>query len=327
MPKFEERDILVRDAHEHQVAASEEVRDAEALVRCVSEIVNNPHADKNQLLAQLARDSRLAGNSDAGRVVDAIWEIRLMVASLGRGDLHRPVLNCTALCGTLRTFQGKLRHLVWQARNITGGRVASRVESLGELGEAFNLMAAKLESCISHLTATRQKYHRLSNLDQLTGVGNRRAFMEAALSILNSAEYLGEEISLVMIDVDHFKSVNDTYGHVVGDAMLHGLGRRLKSCLRDGDICSRYGGEEFIILLPKISRQQALKRAEQLRRSIENMRIEFRGGTYSMTASFGVHTLSLVAGGNMDEVLKQAIAETDACLYKAKQNGRNIVCG
>lgn len=157
----------------------------------------------------------------------------------------------------------------------------------------------------------------LARTDVLTGLYNRRAFYEQLIRLSDYSASHNEPLSVVMMDVDHFKAINDTYGHAAGDKVLTRVGQIFQNSIQTLDVCSRLGGEEFGVLAPKYNLQDAQVLAEKLRREIEEVRFETDGKQYSVTASFGVAS----GLGNAEEILKQA----DKAMYKAKENGRNRV--
>jgi diguanylate cyclase (GGDEF)-like protein len=159
-----------------------------------------------------------------------------------------------------------------------------------------------------------------ATIDTLTRVYVRRHFMQRLEVLIRNAHHQNEPLSLVMIDLDHFKAVNDTYGHQAGDAVLKALGRLLKRTVRHDQVVARYGGEEFAVILPGVEREVAARVAERIRASIEEH--EFKAGeglTLRKTASLGVATLS------PGESREQLIARADEAMYAAKQGGRNRV--
>lgn len=157
--------------------------------------------------------------------------------------------------------------------------------------------------------------------DALTGIYNRR-FMEEALTIEQSrAERLGSSIGLMMVDVDYFKRFNDSFGHDAGDALLRGIGRLLRRTMREGDMPCRYGGEEFVVILPGADLSHTRERAEAIRAAIERWKPQNEGQTLGqVTVSIGVAALPL-SGNSWQAALKVA----DKALYAAKHGGRNRV--
>jgi diguanylate cyclase len=175
-----------------------------------------------------------------------------------------------------------------------------------------------------YIVQSNQMYMQLetqSATDFLTGLNNVRQFDTSLNESIKIAQDLGEELSLIVIDIDHFKKVNDTYGHQAGDEVLRQLGGLLVSCARPNDLVSRNGGEEFSLLLQKCSYSQALETAERLRAIVENHRFILPSGKeIKITISLGASTY-LETTQFLDEFIKQA----DDTLYKSKRTGRNKV--
>ncbi len=168
-----------------------------------------------------------------------------------------------------------------------------------------------------------QQLQDLATLDGLTGVFNRRYFNElASREIVRAGRYNGF-LSLVMLDLDHFKRVNDTQGHAAGDAVLIHIAKLCYGAIRKTDIFGRHGGEEFVILLPETNLKSALSLAERLRKSIEQARVVYKDQSLAITASFGVISVDAPVNVGLDELLFYA----DKFVYEAKEKGRNCVCG
>lgn len=161
---------------------------------------------------------------------------------------------------------------------------------------------------------------QLANLDPLTGVNNRRAFYDLTAPIWNIALRNDRDLSVIMLDIDHFKEINDAHGHAVGDDTLTTIAGVLTGSIRVQDVIARWGGEEFIILLPETGLQEAAALAERLRRAIEAIRLKFIDAEITVTASFGV-----AQRGRGQQSLDALISTADDCLYEAKA-GRNRVC-
>ncbi len=182
-------------------------------------------------------------------------------------------------------------------------------------------------SLVHDVTARHQQQSALVQLaltDALTGLPNRRAFMHA-LERECVAVHAGDlpEAALLFLDIDHFKRVNDTYGHGVGDEVLSHLGALLRRGLRTSDIPGRIGGEEFAVLLPNINLEQAQLLAERLRKSFEDNPASTSAGPLEFRASFGVcPLLQDEASVSASDYLQRA----DMALYWAKNHGRNQVC-
>lgn len=156
--------------------------------------------------------------------------------------------------------------------------------------------------------------------DALTGLYNRRYLADAFVREQLLAKRKQQPVALIISDLDHFKAINDRHGHQGGDAALVAYARLLKESSRGSDICCRYGGEEFLQLLPGMNKFDAAEKAENLRRATMEMCVEFEGKAIPITASFGV--ASFPFDGNSPEEL---VAAADAALYRAKRTGRNKV--
>ena len=168
----------------------------------------------------------------------------------------------------------------------------------------------------------RKELERLASTDPMTKLCNRRYFSELATTVVKLAKRSGLAYSVIMIDIDKFKSINDTYGHAVGDEVIIALAKMLKYNSRESDIVSRWGGEEFIALLPQTDRDGALKIAEKLRKSVEDLQVDKENGKQvHFTISLGVATADMNNNFDMEEIINQA----DKALYIAKESGRNRV--
>jgi diguanylate cyclase (GGDEF)-like protein len=157
--------------------------------------------------------------------------------------------------------------------------------------------------------------------DALTGLANRRQFYEVLGREYERAQRFGHELGLILLDIDDFKLINDSLGHLAGDAVLHAIGQTVQRLIREIDIAARYGGEEFAILLPQTGRNGAAQLAQRLRVAIAEREIRFAGNEIEgVTASFGV-----AAGPEEGQTQLDLIASADAALYEAKRGGKNDV--
>jgi diguanylate cyclase (GGDEF)-like protein len=167
-----------------------------------------------------------------------------------------------------------------------------------------------------------QEMERLSNTDVLTGIYNRRYFDEEFEKEWKRSERNNSMLSIILFDIDHFKNVNDTFGHQAGDEYLKKTAATLNSVFkRDYDIVARYGGEEFIVLLPGINADHAIQMAEKVRKRIESMTIDHRGKKVGATISAGI----MCCVPNFNTIPDSIISCADQTLYIAKQGGRNRV--
>ena len=189
-------------------------------------------------------------------------------------------------------------------------------QQLQDQMEQINNYSAELEFHKQRLEAINKKLEALAKLDGMTGLKNHRAFQERLASEFHRASRYSTPLSLLLLDVDHFKSYNDTFGHPAGDEVLKTVAQKLLENARGVDFVARYGGEEFVVILPHTDREGALALADRFRIAIE----KYEWTTRPVTASFGVATL---VEGMIDA--NELISETDKSLYVSKARGRNRV--
>lgn len=223
-----------------------------------------------------------------------------------------------------------LMSLTRNAAVIGAGDLGVRMQTdhlapeLRRLGESFNRMAEQLQDREAKLREANQRLAGLASRDPLTGVANRRAFDERIASEWSRAHRNAESLALLAVDVDHFKSFNDTYGHLEGDRCLRQVADVLERCARrGGDFAARIGGEEFALILPKTGQHAAEAMAERIRTEIESLAIEHSGsdaGRLTISVGVAAATAALSAAGP-----HALIDEADAALYRAKRAGRNRV--
>ncbi len=170
------------------------------------------------------------------------------------------------------------------------------------------------------LKQVQEKLRRQATTDPLTGLGNRRQFFKEAGREIKRARRYGQPLSLVAIDLDHFKLVNDRHGHQAGDQVLVQVARAGRDTVRDTDLLARLGGEEFAVLLPETSLNQALVMAERLRQALAGVSVQDRNRKTSITASLGVAQL-----GDDTATVDDLLNAADRRLYRAKELGRNRV--
>lgn len=166
----------------------------------------------------------------------------------------------------------------------------------------------------------RLRAERLAQLDPLTGLNNRRAFYDKTGPLWSHAIRHAHPTSVMLLDIDLFKQVNDAYGHAHGDEVLKATASTLRQSIRLGDVLARWGGEEFIVFLPETDEAEATKLAERLRAATAGMRVPHKAGASAVTASVGI---AQRAPGHL--TLDALIASADDCLYQSKQQGRNRV--
>lgn len=170
------------------------------------------------------------------------------------------------------------------------------------------------------LQAAKNRAEQLAHLDELTGLNNRRAFFDFGNRAVKQAIRYQHPVAVIMMDIDHFKNINDNYGHSVGDEVLRNAAITLQNTVRAIDIAARIGGEEFAIILPETDKDEASQLAERLRANIENTSIEHGSKTLKITASFGISV-----SRTTEQTLESMLTLADDALYIAKKKGRNQV--
>jgi two-component system, cell cycle response regulator len=170
--------------------------------------------------------------------------------------------------------------------------------------------------------AYHEEIYRMTIIDGLTGIYNKRFFLEALEREMSRAHRYGRDLAILMFDIDHFKAVNDTFGHLAGDYVLNALARLISSRARREEIFARYGGEEFVILLPETRRDGAMELAEQLLTRVGSHTFMFEDEPIPITVSIGVANM-----GSEQLSPTDLIQKADEKLYLAKSEGRNCVRG
>jgi len=202
-------------------------------------------------------------------------------------------------------------------------------ERLIALNEHYEGIVRTLEELLERkealeleLRSANERLERLASTDELTAVANRRAIEEALRRDLARADREATPLSVILIDVDHFKSVNDTWGHATGDSVLSSVGKLLKTMLRASDIAGRWGGEEFLCILPNTDSTGAIVVAERLRVALPLNTVAGPRGPVQVTASFGVAS---VRGPGCRNAAEGIMRRADSSLYSAKEQGRDRV--
>lgn len=227
----------------------------------------------------------------------------------------KPLVNLLCVVG-LSVYLMSIGHIAFR-RTLSLRKLREKLkQSEGELQQANDVLRHRLVE----IQTLQAQLHEHANRDPLTGLYNRRYLQTTLERELARCERDGSPLSLMIIDIDHFKQINDKFGHNAGDEVLRQLGLLLNVGARQDDVPCRYGGEEFVVLFPNMSTENALKRGEQLRAVFAQTMVASQHGPVHTTISIGVATFPM-HGTNMDELTHGA----DLALYTVKRNGRNGV--
>ena len=212
-----------------------------------------------------------------------------------------------------------LRELIKGVQRVAEGdlQVAVPVRKKDELG----LVTAMFNEMVERLHESQAQLEELATTDPLTGLANRKQIMASLELQMEGFCRHGTNFSLLMLDIDFFKKVNDTYGHQAGDSVLVEIASILGTILRALDTAGRYGGEEFVVILDTADQEQAVQSAERIRRAVERHVFSWHGHELRITVSVGASTIH-----PNDETVNSLIARVDEALYRAKSEGRNRVC-
>ena len=242
------------------------------------------------------------------------------------------LVGVAAWYGAETRLRRRLRTLLDAANRVRGGdfsvrlRLPSTQGELSELGAAFDAMAEALQQRDTELRKAVLELHAQATTDPLTHLSNRRQLGELLPRELMRARRRGEavpngKVAVLMIDLDHFKKVNDTFGHQAGDVVLSEIGRFLRAGIRGSDIACRYGGEEIALILTDTALEPAVQRAEGIRKKIGALTFSHDGRSMGpVTASIGV----AIFPDHADDT-ESLLRVADEALYKAKQGGRDRV--
>ena len=218
--------------------------------------------------------------------------------------------------GTTQVIEYQMTHKDGRNYLTFEGRLA-----LVEKDSAGHARVVKVEVDISERVKLFEQIQRIANRDPLTGCFNRRHFFTLAEQEVQRAKRYQRPLSLIMIDVDHFKNVNDTYGHQTGDVVLYHLCDAIQKSIRSVDLLARYGGEEFIVLFPETPKEKVNMAAEKLQTIIRKLKIPTATGEVGITVSMGIAGLDL-ENEDASNIISM-ISDADRGLYEAKEAGRN----
>jgi diguanylate cyclase (GGDEF)-like protein len=255
-----------------------------------------------------------------------------------QGELNIAVLSPGDFFGEMSLFLNKGRTATIVAGEDVTVSVTDRegiFEYLGNHPEAafsfIQTLCMRLDSTNVHSADSRVRYEKdltilnhkktvletTANTDPLTGIFNRRYFINHVLSLVDAAARMNQDAFIVLLDLDHFKKVNDTYGHSAGDVVLKRVANTISSSVRSGDILARYGGEEFIVLITCACKEDALALVERIRQNIRKMTVEYENAAINITTSAGIASITPECS------ISETVSLADQALYKAKNEGRN----
>jgi diguanylate cyclase (GGDEF)-like protein len=229
-----------------------------------------------------------------------------------------------ALYGIFMVFRGLLTELLPPLHDLLEPNTLQAMTFLLAIffgiAWTFGFVMLNSERLEAELRRAQDTLQKMATTDFLTGIANSRLFSEAGEREVQRARRYRRALALLMIDLDHFKKVNDKYGHAIGDKILVAFAAICKNCLRKADIFGRLGGEEFAILLPETDVSGGKKFAERLRAIVEKSKIKVEDKTFQITVSIGVTELQ-----SDDNQIESALRRADDTMYEAKRRGRNQV--
>lgn len=261
----------------------------------------------NALVAEASLDRKVVVGSGEDGGLDGAVPLTLGRERVGLVYLRldtQPSAECLAALDAYGLFAAQLLFQV-NTRALLHRSEASYTEKLDMALGLYDLYADAMGQAIT---------------DRMTGLGSKAYIEQRLTEQLDHSRRHDQPLTLILVDLDHFKAINDTHGHVVGDQVLGGMGYVIRGQLRLSDVAGRFGGEEFAVLLPDTEMQGALVLAERLRQAIEDWSLEMPGGRLKVTASMGIASLDPSMKGAVD-----LIDAADRALYQAKRAGRNRI--
>ena len=264
------------------------------------------HTGKPRIINDLEEYSKAKPGSDSAKRI---------VLEGGRSNLTCPLIVGKRPIGFL-FFTSLHKDAYREAHQAIFSQIARQVSAVIDKGRVYQLIVERNRQLVSESA----KLEQAATHDVLTKTLNRAAIMNALDQALSGRVKTGKAIGVIMVDIDHFKAINDTMGHPVGDAALVEVASRLSGALRQGDLLGRYGGEEFLILVKDATRETLRSTAERLRQVLVTLPFRLSGEVKTITASFG----AAVSDG-VNDTAQDVIIAADRALYSAKSSGRNCV--
>ena len=315
----------------------------EAELNCCRDEMTKRKADEAMTLDIIAGMTRLSSENEAvGRIMelfDMLFAPRNIVyASVQQGR----VASCRSRSGDApaaltcqewldsgwgsdadEDLPDSLRLRIVFRDEVMGLVLIGGIEETGRIREYRQTALPLTDVCGLAVSNARmyQDLHRVATTDPLTSINNRRQFFELAEQEFSRALRYDSQLTALMMDIDHFKKINDTWGHQAGDLVIVTVARTFSSVLRSSDICGRYGGEEFAVLMPETGLDTAMMVADRIRAAVESQVILFQGLEIRVTISLGAAARTADAPN-----IHTLLSFSDQALYRAKEGGRNRVC-
>lgn len=299
------------------------------------EYVSGINPGLHQRIDELTRNGRVLDDQAVHQIYrDHVAEIDEAVAQRVSQGFEKVMVDLSSSAAQAADEAGQFGQALerWSDDLATGRYATTISHSIADLLLYSNNMQQTVQTLHKRLEESHREVDSLRNevsrareeamIDGLTGLANRRSFDRALANHLARSGMESPGPSLLIADIDHFKRVNDTYGHLFGDKVIRAIATILRDNVKGKDLAARFGGEEFVIVLPETSLEGAHSLAEKIRKIVESSRIK-RAGSNEIVANV---TISLgVACRHPGEVEQQLIARADAALYQSKQQGRNRV--
>jgi diguanylate cyclase (GGDEF)-like protein len=265
------------------------------------------------------------------QIHDELKYIREIIFDFSKGDLSASISEKGFIPGCLKNLQNNLRHLIGQIHKLELGDFSQEAHFIDEFSSAFNAMINKFHWNIVELQEKEKKLMEseahlkvLATHDSLTGIYNRRTFIELMESSLTKAAESFIPCCLSMMDIDNFKIFNDTYGHLMGDEALRHVVKTVGDGLRENDLIGRYGGEEFLLFFFNTNEKKGFNIVERLRKKLSETPVLLDKNPVPIFASFGVVETSM-EDPKKKNYIQKLINDADTALYAAKRAGRNRV--
>ncbi len=254
----------------------------------------------------------IAGNQKFQAVWKQIDDLRVLSSGLRRGELNHTVESRGYVVSNLKSVQANLKHLAWQSRKVAEGDYSQRIDFLGEIASAFNEMTTRLADATNQLVD-------MANLDTLTGVPNRLALNRFLNTAFHNSISANAPLTVLLMDIDHFKKINDLHGHLAGDQVLTAIAQRIQKQSRQRDFFARYGGEEFLAVLTNTPIEVAEHVSQRILQSIRQAPIHIDGNiSIPVTVSIGISQRD-----DKDQHPEDITRRSDLALYAAKHGGRD----